>query len=101
MRTIGCVQAEHIENQHDTLLIEYSSELPNLTDLIMVHSIKEGDDFVMIPGYKNFNTVEKGEVLAHDKNGPIKAQEDGLVLMPLYQKQGDDGFFLIKKVEGY
>jgi len=101
MRTIGCVQAEHIENQHDTLLIEYSRELPNLTDLIMVHDIKEGDNFVMAPGYKNFNAVKKGEVLAHDRHGPIKAQEDGLVLMPLYQKQGDDGFFLIKKVEGY
>jgi hypothetical protein len=23
---------------------------------------------------------------------------DGLILMPLYQKQGDDGFFLIKEV---
>lgn len=64
----------------------------------MVHAIKKGDNFVMQPGYKNFQPVKKGEILATDKNGAISAQEDGLILMPLYQKQGNDGFFLVKMV---
>ena len=29
--------------------------------------------------------------MAQDKNGPIRADENCMVLMPLYQKQGDDG----------
>ncbi|MEM1318742.1 MAG: succinylglutamate desuccinylase/aspartoacylase family protein [Bacteroidota bacterium] len=96
MRTIGCVQAEHVENRHDSILIEYSKGLPQIAELIAIHSIRPGDNFRMVPNYANFQKVRKGERLAVDKNGDILAIDDGLVLMPLYQKQGDDGFFLIR-----
>ena len=101
MRTIGCVRAEDVENRHDELLIEYSRHLPKVTELISYHPIQKGDHFEMVPGYVNFQAVRKGEVLAHDRHGPIKAVADGYLLMPLYQKQGDDGFFLIKKVHDF
>lgn len=101
MRTSGLVKAEHVENRHDALLIEYSRGLPKVAELIMRHSVEEGDEFVMQPGYKNFQRVEKGELLARDKNGPIYAEEAGSILMPLYQKQGEDGFFLIRTVEKF
>ncbi len=101
MRTIGCVNAKHIENRHDSLLQEYSKGLPKISDLIMVHDIQPNDNFVMAPGYKNFQKVSKGEVLAHDRKGTIEAVDDGLILMPLYQAQGDDGFFLIKMLESF
>lgn len=101
MRTIGCVQAAHIENRHDSLLIEYSKGLPKISELITVHAIRSGDQFQMMPNYKNFQAVAKDEILAQDKHGPIRAIEDGLILMPLYQKQGDDGFFLIKMLEAF
>lgn len=101
MRTVGSVRAEHVENRHDVLLIEYSRELPKVAELIMCHRIKETDNFVMEPGYENFQKVKKGELLAHDRNGPIYAEADASILMPLYQEQGDDGFFLIKTVETF
>ena len=99
MRTIGCVKAEHVENIHDKILIEYSKGFPQVAELINIHSIQPGDKFKMKPGYKNFQAVKKGEILATDRNGEIRASEDGLILMPLYQKQGDDGFFLIREVK--
>lgn len=98
-RTIGCVRAEDVENRHDSLLREYSKNLPAVSRLLGVHSIKDGDNFVMKPGYSNFQPVKKDDVLAVDKTGEIKASADALMLMPLYQKQGEDGFFLIEKVE--
>lgn len=101
MRTIGNVKAEHVENRHDALLIEYSRELPKVAELIMCHRIQEGDDFVMEPGYENFQKVKKGDLLAQDRYGPIYAVADASILMPLYQKQGDDGFFLVKTVETF
>lgn len=101
MRTIGCVSAHHIENQHDSLLLEYSKGLPKISELITVHSIRPEDEFKMAPNYKNFHPVHKGEILAYDKKGEIKAIDDGLVLMPLYQKQGEDGFFLIRMLEAF
>lgn len=99
MRTIGSVSPEHVENQHDTLLIEHSKNLPKVSELISKHSIAEDDQFAMQPNYKNFQRIQSGEVIARDSNGPIEAPEDALLLMPLYQSQGEDGFFLIKKLE--
>ena len=34
-----------------------------------------------------------------DKHGKIKAQNDGYLLMPLYQQQGYDGFFIVRNSE--
>lgn len=99
MRTIGSVRQDDVENRHDELLIEYSKDLPKVAKLLKVHQIKSGDDFKMVPNYKNFQPVKKGDILATDKHGVIKASEDGMVLMPLYQKQGEDGFFLIREVD--
>lgn len=98
LRTIGCVDSSHIETKHDEILQEYSEGLPKLTQLIKIHRIQLGDEFKMRPGYKNFQWLEKGLAIADDKNGPIVIEEDCFLLMPLYQKQGDDGFFLIREV---
>ncbi len=101
MRTIGCVDPLHIENQHDSILIQYSESLPKVVRLIDRHDIKPSDNFEMLPSFKNFQKVDKGQILATDRNGVIVADDDALILMPLYQKQGDDGFFLVQEQEGY
>ncbi|MBL8180039.1 MAG: succinylglutamate desuccinylase/aspartoacylase family protein [Blastocatellia bacterium] len=62
------------------------------------HAITPEDDFEMDTGFYNFDHVRKGESVAIDRNGPIKVKEDGLMLMPLYQKLGDDGFFVGRRV---
>lgn len=51
----------------------------------------------MIPGYTNLHFIKKGEVIAKDKDGEIKAEMEGNIFMPRYQKQGNDGFFIVKK----
>lgn len=98
MRSIGNVRPEDVENRHDELLIEYSKDLPKIADLVKVHHISPADHFEMRPGYQNFQPVAKGEILAEDSNGIIRSPEDGLILMPLYQPQGSDGFFIIKQI---
>lgn len=99
LRSVGCVRPEDVENRHDDLLINYSKELPTLATLLNVHSIRPEDNFQMEPGFKNFQHIQAGELLAHDRSGPIHASDDASILMPLYQKQGEDGFFLIKILE--
>ncbi len=101
MRSLGCVRAEDVENKHDKILIEYSRGLPKIADLLYCHSIASEDGFVMAPGYENFQKVEAGEILAHDRKGEIRSKETGRILMPLYQKQGEDGFFIIKTIEEF
>lgn len=64
-------------------------------------AIMPEDHFKMEPGFRNFQTVRRGTVLARDRAGEIKASETGLVLMPLYQALGDDGFFLVREVKRF
>ena len=97
MRTIGVVNPIHVENVHDRLLTEFGSGLPKVTELVTCHDITEEDEFVMRPGYQNFQWVREGEHLADDRDGPVYASSAGLLLMPLYQKQGDEGFFILKE----
>ena len=98
LRTIGCVHPSHIENKHDQLLQTYSAGLPKVVELILTHHIQPADEFIMKPGYQNFQPVKKGEIVAVDKNGPIRVEQNCLMLMPLYQQQGNDGFFLVREV---
>lgn len=79
------------------LVDEYGKDLPRVIRLCYRHEINEGDGFQMKSGFGNFQAVKQDDVLAVDKNGQIKALEDGLLLMPLYQSQGVDGFFIVQE----
>jgi hypothetical protein len=65
------------------------------------HAIEPEDDFKMEPGFRNFQPVRRGQLLARDRMGEIKASETGLILLPLYQALGDDGFFLGREVKRF
>lgn len=99
MRTIGSVNAEDVENRHDQILQEYSAELPKVVSLVERYGISPEDGFIMKKGYTNFQSIQKGEILAADKNGPISASASGRILMPLYQEQGEEGFFIVKEID--
>lgn len=73
-----------------------AQHLPDLVEVVYRHVIAVKDGFRMRPGYVNFQPVEAGEHLADDGQGPILAPFNGLILMPLYQPQGADGFFIVQ-----
>jgi len=62
------------------------------------YAIREGEVFRMRPGYRNFQPVEENEHLAHCEGKPVIAPFHGRIFMPLYQEQGDDGFFIVRKI---
>lgn len=97
LREAGCIGAEALDNDSDAILEQYSAGLPPVTRLLYVHPVQPGDHFQMRPGYVNFQSIQAGEPLADDDKGPVLAPYDGLILMPLYQPQGVDGFFLVTK----
>jgi succinylglutamate desuccinylase len=74
-------------------LNELRGELPRVIDVVRRHAITADDAFVMEPGFRNLHVVRAGQRLARDRRGPIDATEDGVVVLPLYQPHGDDGFF--------
>jgi len=65
------------------------------------YEIVEGEDFQMKKGYTNFQSIEKGELMAHSNGEEVKAVKNGKIFMPLYQKQGEDGFFIVSQVSSF
>lgn len=53
--------------------------------------------FKMLSGFVNFQPVTKGQPLATANSKLILSPSDGFMFMPLYQNQGQDGFFIIEK----
>ncbi len=82
----------------ERILSESTAGIPRVIEVRHRHPVRHGDGFRMEPGFTNFQAVTKGQRLAHDRGGPITAREDGLILLPLYQGLGDDGFFLGRRV---
>ncbi|MEL7368735.1 MAG: succinylglutamate desuccinylase/aspartoacylase family protein [Myxococcota bacterium] len=75
--------------------------LPQVIEIRHRHVCKDGDGFVMNPGYSNFQPVKAGEVVARDDRGLIRMTEDGIMMLPRYQGQGEDGFFLARSVRPF
>lgn len=101
MIAAGCLTEEQIPDytSFSKFLAEQTRNLPDQVEFMYKHIIEEGDEFVMRDGFKNFDKVKKGDWLANDRLGKIKSQSDGYILMPLYQQQGNDGFFIVKDIE--
>jgi succinylglutamate desuccinylase len=99
MRSIGSVDSRHVDHRHDGMLIKMSEGLPKVTRLTYHYRIGPHEEFIMKPGYKNFQPVKAGEIVAHNEMGPVTSPLDGLILMPKYQVLGDDGFFIVEPVE--
>jgi len=83
---------------HRDRLDDAQGGLPRALEVCYRHAIAPEDDFRMIPGFVNFQPVTAGQCLARDHRGPIRARENGRILMPLYQGQGDDGYFMTRAV---
>jgi succinylglutamate desuccinylase len=83
--------------KHEEFLKQTTGK-PRIVEVRYRHAITEDDNFKMELGFDNFQPVRRGELLAEQKSGAVYANETGLILMPLYQKLGEDGFFLGREV---
>lgn len=73
----------------------------NVFQLKYKHLLKEDNQFVMEPGFVNFQRVHKGQTLAHDSGAAVMSTHNGRIFMPLYQSQGIEGFFIIREVNPF
>ena len=92
-------EAEQLK-RFDRVLLKASKE-PKIFEVRYRHAITTDDRFEMLPGYNNFDPIERGSQLANDKRGMVVASEKGVILMPLYQKLGEDGFFIGREISPF
>ncbi len=98
-RDTGCVEEGDVRTLHDELLAAESAPLPPHTRLAYTHQITAADQFQMRAGFANFSPIRKGDLLGQDVHGAVVAPTDGYLLMPLYQAQGNEGFFIVQDVQ--
>ena len=55
----------------------------------------------MVEGYKNFQEIDKKELLASSNDREIYSEFKAKIFMPLYQEKGDDGFFIISRISKF
>jgi len=101
LERIKCIEARSINllDDYHECLIRAAKDLPHYVKVLYRHRISPEDHFHMYRGFSNFHQVYKGEPLGRDKNGEVICPYSGRILMPLYQQQGEDGFYLIQSIE--
>ncbi len=70
----------------------------NFYEVIHRHKITSDDKFEMLLGAQSFEHLKKGTEFARYNGEVISAEKDTILFMPLYQDQGEEGFFLIRKI---
>lgn len=80
-------------------LQQVTGNLPHLFAIEHRHPIEPDTSFHMVPGLRSFQSVTEGDLLAYENGEEVRARSSGRILMPLYQAQGDDGFFLVRELQ--
>lgn len=96
LRAMGNIAPHYLTDVEDRSPMPFMASLPPVVRFRYAHPIEAGDAFKMRPGYANFQAISAGEHLADDIHGPILSPDNGLILMPLYQAKGSDGFFIVQ-----
>ncbi|MGK0383393.1 MAG: hypothetical protein ACJAVL_000114 [Bacteroidia bacterium] len=86
---------------HKKMLTSFNPDLIKVFEVNYKYGITPEEKFKMKPGFENLQHILKNELLAENSDGPILSPTTGRVFMPLYQPQGEDGFFIAKKVSPF
>ena len=98
----GCLLEQNAPDQINRAretLFQQGSQQHHTYRVVSSYRIREGEDFQMLPGFVNLQAIRQGEPLATSNGEVIQAKEDAHILMPLYQKQGNFGFFIAHVVK--
>jgi len=100
----GCLRAEDVPEleSHRQRLRAATRELPGVIEIRHRHVVRsEQEPFAMLPGFANFQPVTDGQVVASDRDGDVRTPEAALMMLPRYQPQGEDGYFLARPVSRF
>ena len=72
--------------------------LPRVLESTYRHPVEPADRYRTRPGFRNFQRVRAGDIVGDDRHGEVAVPKSGRLLMPLYQEQGEDGFFVVREI---
>lgn len=99
----GILKADHITNfsDHYKQLQTQAAHIVDVFEVIYLHKIQCNETFTMINGFKSFQVINKGVLIAISNRRELKAKYRGRIFMPLYQAKGAEGFFIIRHIKPF
>jgi len=96
-RDLSMSITERLEWARETLE-PIGAQLPGTLRIESHYALESPTGFQMRPGFQSFQTISEGELLATHSGREVRSQRDGMLLMPLYQPQGDEAFFVMTEL---
>ena len=100
--TLALTQSVNVSEEKQRQLkdaISNSSSAPHkFYEIYHQHDIGPKSNFKMFPGFINFQIVPKGGSLALVDGVQLKTTKKRQIFMPLYQDQGNEGFYFIRPI---
>ncbi|WP_396602562.1 succinylglutamate desuccinylase/aspartoacylase family protein [Algibacter sp. R77976] len=88
-------------SKYQEQLKQHANHINDVFEVVYLHKILKDDQFKMHNGFKSFEHIKKGTKLAVSNTIEITAPTKGSIFMPLYQKRGAEGFFIIKPIKPF
>lgn len=99
LRITGILDEQSCNCQkHTRRLLEQTNQLKQFYEITFRHAITDRSQFDLKPGYKNFQFLEAGEIIGYEGAKTLQNEKRTQLFMPLYQGQGEDGYFLIRPI---
>lgn len=83
---------------YSKVLKHASNSVNSIFEVVYKYHIKPREAFRMLDGFESFQDIKKGTFLAVSNGNEIHSDYSAKLFMPLYQKTGNDGFFIIKHI---
>ena len=98
----GCIKKDQVKEfkLFKSRLSAYSKR-QEFYEIDYRYLISDNEDFIMNEGFKNFDPIAKDQLLAKSNSTQVTSTMNGRILMPLYQKKGNEGFFIITKISKF
>lgn len=99
----GCLSPDDFPDfkHYYTHLAAHTLDTQNIFEITFRYEIAEDEQFKMRPNFDNFQKLNKGAVVATSNGTDLRAIRNGRMFMPLYQAQGNDGFFIVRKTPAF
>ena len=91
------IQMKFQEHYHQ--LKSNANHLSEIFEVTYLYRIKHDEIFAMKPGFKSFQKIKKGTIIATSNTRDINWWRNAWLFMPLYQSKGEEGFFMIKPIK--
>lgn len=102
MNYLGIIRLTKEDKELEEGWLKSNLDIPEgFYEILCRYPIDPEQDFKMKPGFFNFNPIQKGHELAHKNGEPVTSPYKGMVFLPLYQKMGQEGFFIVRPVSKF